>query len=342
MRFKHLPLIGLFFAILSLAVIPGVFATWNYSAFGPQEKETSISLNVADFKWDGSENLPDSVEGEDHAWLILNIVGGVSSNGQEIGLNNPNSVINDRINDRLDGGWGWSRDYFGSMAVTGGDEVSELFDAKTSGLSFIVHVESDTVYYIYTTSVYLGERGTAGLFGNTKAGNPSIPIGEYIYPIYKTKLVRPNTSSDFEIVETKRGKAKSDWYDENRTNANMTQIPSFDINTWVETEMGQSATTANAIWTFVGDNPTAYATKEMRHVYYRITPKSAGTYTVWTDNLTAQIDIISNNGSTVVSSSSIVTQADGTQRVAVSWSASANTMYYIEITGDAVMQFHIS
>ena len=37
----------------------------------------------------------------------------------------------------------------------------------------------------------------------------------------------------------------------------------------------------------VGDDPTAYATKDMQHVYYCSTPKSAGTYSVWTANLEA-------------------------------------------------------
>ena len=39
--------------------------------------------------------------------------------------------------------------------------------------------------------------------------------------------------ADWEIVETKKGKALSCWYDENRRN-NITQIPSFDPTSWVE------------------------------------------------------------------------------------------------------------
>ena len=341
-RLRFLPLL---LALISISLIAGTFASWIYAKDTPEDYSLDINIiGIEGFLWTGADDLPDSVEGEDHAWLIFNIVDGVDASGKEIGLNNPDSEINDRINDRLKGGLLWDeKDYFGSMAITGGDEVSEIFDAKTNGLNFIVHVESETVYYIYTTSVYLGEKGEINWLGNNKtAGKPSIPIGEYIYPIYRTKLVRPNKNSDFEIVETKRGKAKSDWYDENRSNANATQIPCFDINTWVETEMGKSPTTEDAIWTFVGDDPTAYATKGMQHVYYRMTPKKAGNYTVWTDNVDAQIRVLSSDGVTALASGSNVIQPDGTLGISVTWSASADTLYYIEITGDAVMQLHVS
>ena len=341
---KRLPLFILLLAVILSVVATGVYATWTYTSESPHDVSQTLDIVVGNFNWDGSEDLPDSVEGEDHAWLIRNLVAGVDDNGDVIGLNNPDSVLNDRINDRLDGGIGWreGRDYFGSMAISGGDEASQLFDAHTSGLSFIVQVESDTVYYIYTTSVYLGEKGEISFWGSNKTpGNPSVPIGEYIYPIYKTKLVRENTNSDFAIVETKRGKAKSDWYDENRSNANATQIPSFDINTWTEDEMGNLANVSRGIWTFVGDDPTAYATKDMQHVYYRITPKTAGTYTVWTSNLDASIKILASDGTTALATSSRITLSGGEERESLSWSASANTLYYIEITGDSVMQFHI-
>jgi hypothetical protein len=69
---------------------------------------------------------------------------------------------------------------------------------------------------------------------NKTPGKPTVPIGQYIEVIYRTAIVRASSSAPFNIVETKKGKAKSDWYDENRSNANVTQIPSFDVNTWVE------------------------------------------------------------------------------------------------------------
>jgi hypothetical protein len=338
MKLKRLPLLGLLLFIISVAIIPGVYATWQYAISGPSPQEITIGIELAEYKWDGSENLPDAVQGEDHAWLIFSIVC-----GEGIGLNDSDSVLNDRIDDRVSKSY--APDYFGSMAVTGGDEIQEIFDTKTEGLQFIVHAASDTEYYIYTTSVDLGERGEGNTFGNKEPGKPNIPIGEWIYPVYRTKLVRANKKSDFEIVETKRGRAKSAWYKETQIVSNTrSQIPSFDIldGNWQEIEMGYPE---SPILTFVGDNPTAYATKTLQHVYYKLTPKSAGTYTIWTDNLDAKIRILSSPNSdapdsSAIAISTIVTQADGSQRVSLTWSASKTT-YYIEVTGDDVMQFHI-
>ena len=346
MKIRRFILLSTLFVFIIALFVPSVQATWKFTNESPSDEKASLEIGVGAFIWDGSEDLPDSVEGEDHVWLILNIVEGVDSKGKEIGLNNPDSVINDRINDRLSGGIGWrdGRDYFGSMAATGGDEVSELFDASTNGLSFIVRVENELEYYIYTTSVYLGERGEINFWGNNKTpGKPTIPIGEWIYPVYETKLVRPNKNSDFEIVETRRGRAKSDWYDENRSNANATQIPAFDASTFVAYEMGHDTTNDQAIWTFVGDDPTAYATKSNPELYYRIKPTSAGNRTIWTNNEDAKITIFTSDvNNPIAVSGDKVLQSDGTYRVTVSWNASANTQYYIEITGDDVMQFHVT
>ena len=59
-------------------------------------------------------------------------------------------------------------------------------------------------------------------------------------------------------------------------------------------------------------------------------------------NLEAEIKVLSNDGATLIATSAIITHTDGTQRVSLSWTENANTMYYIEVTGDSVMQFHIS
>jgi hypothetical protein len=201
-----------------------------------------LDIYFKDFSWEGSEMLPDQEEeGLDHIWLIKNLVDGSTSGNSTIGLNYSRSKLNGYINDRLEGGLGWSsgRNYFGSMAVTGQSEIESLFGAAAKGLSFIIEVdeEDSNVYYIYTTDVYLGERGEPNWLGtSTKTpGKPTVPIGQYIEVIYRTKLVRESSSAPFVIVETKAGKALSDWYDENRANANVTQIPAFDVNTWVET-----------------------------------------------------------------------------------------------------------
>ena len=235
---KYLSIVVLvvFVAMLSVG---GVSATWKYSNQTPSGVSESLNVLLDDFAWQGSEILPDDEEeGQDHLWLIQNLVDGSTSGDSSIGLNDKNSTINDYINDRLEGGLGWKRNYFGSMAVTGDDEMESIFGAAAKGLSFIIEVDENdsNVYYIYTTDVYLGERGEPNWLGtsNKTPGKPTVPIGQYIEVIYRTKLVRANSSSDFNIVETKKGKALSDWYDENRRNANITQIPAFDVNSWVE------------------------------------------------------------------------------------------------------------
>lgn len=225
--------------LVSLAVlltVGGTLATWAFAGSGVIGASASLAPVLGVFHWDGSEVLPDDVVGEDHVWLITNLVAGENASGEEIGLNNPDSPLNDYINDRLDGGLGYSkRDYFGSMAVTGGKDMEELFGADAINLTFMVYVASDTEYYIFTTGVDLGERGEPNWLGtsNKTPGQPTHPLGTYISPIYRTKLTRPTKNDDWEIVETKKGKALSCWYDENRRN-NITQIPSFDPTSWVE------------------------------------------------------------------------------------------------------------
>ena len=232
-------LLGRSLLLVSLAVlltVGGTLATWAFAGGGVIGTSASLAPVLGVFNWDGSEVLPDDVVGEDHIWLITNLVAGENASGEEIGLNNPDSPLNDYIDDRLDGGLGYSgRDYFGSMAVTGGRDMEELFGADAINLTFMVYVVSNTEYYIFTTGVDLGERGEPNWLGtsNKTPGRPTHPLGTYISPIYRTKLTRPTKNADWEIVETQKGKALSCWYDENRRN-NITQIPSFDPTSWVE------------------------------------------------------------------------------------------------------------
>lgn len=226
---------------VALLFVGGASAVWTYSGKDVEGISESLNIGMGNFSWVGSEILPEEEEeGLDHIWLIQNLVDGVTSSGKEIGLNNKDSDLNEYINKRLSGGIGWreGRNYFGSMAVTGESEIEELFGAKARGLSFIIEVDesNSNIYYIYTTDVYLGERGEPNWLntGNKTPGKPTVPIGQYIEVIYRTKLERASSSALFNIIETKKGKAKSDWYDENRSNANITQIPAFDVDTWVE------------------------------------------------------------------------------------------------------------
>ena len=220
--------ITLVMALVLILSVTGVYSSWRYAR--EPIVPTSATLEIGIFPWAGSDILPEEDEiGQNHRTLIDAII-----NGEGIGLNTSNSYLNKQIEERKDGGSGWNngRDTIGSMAVTQGDELNDLFALSTANLTFLIHFVSDTEYHIYTTGVYLGERGSQFMNINTKDGSPTTPIGQYIFPIYRTIAVK--TDGIWKAVETKEGSAKSAWYEESRRNANATEIPSFDPDTWAE------------------------------------------------------------------------------------------------------------
>lgn len=217
--------------LLMLVSTSGVYATWQYSNLSPAAKELDFSIRLGEFNWAGSGDLPtDDAIGENHIALIDQII-----NHPEHGLNKSNSYLNKQIESRQDGGIGWSggRDTLGSMAVTQSQELTEIFGLAASNLEFLIQFKSSTEYYIFTTSEELGERGEINFWGNnSKPGNPTVPIGGNISVIYRTRVVK--TNGTWAAVETQAGYAKSAWYEESRRNANATQIPSFDPDTFQE------------------------------------------------------------------------------------------------------------
>ena len=224
---RFLAAILLFVSIFSIS---GVYATWQYSSGGPNPLSSEIGIRLGEFNWAGSGDLPtDSEIGEDHISLIDNII----SHPQH-GLNASGSYLNDQISERKKGGVLWSsKDTLGSMAVTQSDELNEIFGLDAHNLQFLIQFVSNNEYYIFTTGVDLGERGEINIWGNNKtAGKPTVPIGESIYPIYRTKAVR--TNGVWAAVETQVGYATSAWYEESRRNENATQIPSFDPDSFTE------------------------------------------------------------------------------------------------------------
>lgn len=221
--------LSLLMVVFMLFSIGGVYATWKYSNSGPNPYYIDIPLRLGEFNWAGSGDLPtDDAIGENHISLIDQII-----NHPDHGLNTSKSYLNEQIDDRQDGGLGWSkgRDTLGSMAVTQSKELNEIFGLASYSLEFLIQFKSNNEYYIFTTSVYLGERGEINFWGNNKTpGKPTTPIGDNIYPIYRTRVVK--TNGVWAAVETSEGYAKSAWYEESRSNANATQIPSFDPDTF--------------------------------------------------------------------------------------------------------------
>lgn len=222
------------FTVILLSVlmctVGGVYATWSFAEEPANSESKTLNIILNEFNWAGSEILPEDDEiGENHIELIKKIV-----SHPEHGLNTSNSYLNKQIKDRKNNSYfSPSRDTLGSMAITQSEELDQIFGLSSANLNFLIYFKSDTEYHIFTTNVYLGERGEINILGyNSKPGNPTVPIGQNIYPIYKTTVLK--IDGVWTPIETKEGYAKSDWYDESRRNENATQIPSFDPKTFVE------------------------------------------------------------------------------------------------------------
>lgn len=216
--------------LCTLVFTGGTYAVWFYAAQPADPVGHGLSISVGDFLWEGSGSLPTDTEiGENHVSLIDKII-----NHPQHGLNASRSYLNEQIKDRKNGGTGWrsGRDTLGSMAVTQSKELEEIFGLDASQLDFLIQFVSDTEYYLFTTGVYLGERGSQFMGFNTASGKPTVPLGYPVYPIYKTVVQKIN--GVWTAVSTAEGYANSAWYEESRGNANATQIPSFDPDTFTE------------------------------------------------------------------------------------------------------------
>ena len=223
-------LLAVLMCFLMICSIGGVSALWQYADKTAYPVTNSFEIRISEFNWSGSGTLPDDTgAGENHISLINQIV-----NHTEHGLNTSNSYLNEQIEKRQNGGLGWSgRDTLGSMAVTQSEELESIFGLSADNLTFLIQFVSDNEYYIFTTNVYLGEKGEINFWGNnSKPGNPTTPIGQNIYPIYRTKIVK--TNGTWAPTETQEGYAKSAWYEESRRNSTATQIPSFDPDSFTE------------------------------------------------------------------------------------------------------------
>lgn len=216
--------------LCTLIFTGGAYAVWFYAVQPADPVNHGLAISVGDFLWEGSGSLPTDTEiGENHVSLIDKII-----NHPQHGLNASGSYLNEQIGERQDGGTGWrnGRDTLGSMAVTQSAELEEIFGLDASQLDFLIQFVSDTEYYLFTTGVYLGERGSQFMGFNTASGKPAVPLGYPVYPIYKTVVQKIN--GVWTAISTVEGYANSAWYEESRSNANATQIPSFDPDTFVE------------------------------------------------------------------------------------------------------------
>lgn len=206
---RTLPLLVMMF----LLSITGVYAAWLYCEVPLESVSANVNFKMSIFQWQGSEILPDDEQtGQAHAVLIDKLI-----NGDGVGLNSADSYLNQQISIRANF---WRKDTLGSMAVSQGDELTNLFDLETENVAFLIQFIDDETYYIFTTSEDLGENGS-----------PNYAIGTTISPIYRTTVKLVNGTWVANLTE--EGSALSAYYEESRIfNVNQTKIPSFDPDKW--------------------------------------------------------------------------------------------------------------
>ena len=300
-------------------------AAWHYAQSISDDIYIPISVEV--FPWVGADQLPDDVLGEDHQALIEAILNGTYTNPNgtitNIGLNNPDSYINNEINSRTNGYFFFRSDILGSMDYWEREDIEKFFDTGTSGLTFLLYFpegQTDT-YYLYTTSAILGE------------DDPNIPIDELIYPVYRTTLQK-GEDGVWEATETKTGYTKSVYYQNPITGSWLVKYPSLDPDSWTEGHLGTSST--NAIYAYVGQTTTAYTDNSTTPTYYKITASSNSTIRIASED-TSHIIRVYNSQMVLVS-----TNGGAQSTNTVSFRASRNSTYYIEVSGATSITFSIS
>jgi hypothetical protein len=60
--------LSLLIAVVLLMSMTGVFATWQFTEHRVDPVYADIKMQVYMYNWDGSEELPDDTEGEDHIY----------------------------------------------------------------------------------------------------------------------------------------------------------------------------------------------------------------------------------------------------------------------------------
>lgn len=320
-------IVGVFTAFLAFASVAGVSASFLYAEDKPQDVSQNTGFHMEIFNWEGAEVLPDDVQGEDHQTLIDLIL------NSEAGLNTPNSYLNEQISDRKNSYWSW--DTYGSMDVYDATQMASIFKTETNGLTFLLEFPDDepNVQYLYTTSVDLGE--SSFLWGT---GN-NIPTNRQVYAVYRTILKR-DEAGEWVAEKSELGYAQSDWYDNNALGSMVAKCPSFDPSTWKSGKQGTSRN--DSIYAYVGQTTTAYLDSSEEIAYYDLTNETAATRTITSYNMNCKVTVTNASGTEEQIVRQILQDAEGKDYVSVSWSASRNTTYYIEISGDTSLTFTLA
>ena len=168
MRFKHLPVLCLLLLIVSLALIPGVSASWKYSGETLEQQNTNLSMVMDEFYYAPEEVLPGDDGAtelhQNHYNLVTNIVNHVT-----YGLNATSKPI---VRKLLEDGAGV---VYSNQNVQGGNLKHMLLSSSdVEKLMFAVEYVTATEYHAYT-------------FASTYVTSNN--VGNYIVA-YKTVMVK--------------------------------------------------------------------------------------------------------------------------------------------------------
>ncbi len=305
----------------------GVLAEWKYSE--SLSANVDLDIKVMVLPWEGADELPNQSEyGNNHKILIENVLNGTYVSGGEtqgIGLNTKNSYLVREIENRKDISYR-DANQLGSMDIWQSDRLNEFFELSDTSnkVEFILKFPdgSDDTYYLYSTSLDLGD-----------GWSPEIPVGTYIYPVYKTTLQR-NSDGVWEAVSTEVGSAKSARY--NNPYTGLALGNAFDTGSWVKGKIGTSFD--DAIYTKLDYAMPVETHSEEAETYYYYDSSSTSNVSVTVQNSEkAVVYVYDSNGN-------LVTTRDGTSQGSqtVTFKPSRNTRYYFKVTGDVYCTFTIS
>ena len=232
-------------ALFALVSTTGVYALWHYAGNPADSVQTTISVGIG---------LPNYEEEHlDYQGLLTALIDGTDENGnpikhdgEQVGLNNPNSFLNKTIKARVEGadslGGGkieGGRNTVGSMAKLFEDEF-EAYGADVANLRFLFYFPdgaNSTTLKVYTWStvdgdlplsisgkkvttsdVEMGNWRTGSLF-NYDYHPESVPTKTvWVYPIFETTITK-GADGVWRQGDSVSGYAQACFYTENRNNA---------------------------------------------------------------------------------------------------------------------------
>ena len=297
---------------------PFLYAEWKYS--DAVSADIALDLNVIVMPWEGADELPNQSEyGNNHKMLIENVLNGTYVSGgqtQNIGLNTENSYLTSEIQSRKDISYR-DANQLGSMDLWQSDRINEFFSLSVGSnrVEFILKFpdDSEDTYYLYSTSLDLGD-----------GWSPEIPVGTYIFPVFKTTLQR-NAEGVWEAVSTEIGSAKSARY--NNPYTGLALGNAFDTNSWVKGRIGTGFD--DAVYTKLGYAMPVESTSNETETYYYYDSTSTSNVSVTIQHSETAVAYVYDASGKLVATRDNTSQGSQT----VTFKPSRNTRYYVKVTG---------